>query len=77
MNMDQIEGNWKQLTGEIKRKWGLLTEDELTVAAGRNEAIVGKLQEHYGMVKEEAQKQLDEFLKGVHKAEEKPETHIG
>lgn len=65
MNIDQIEGNWKQLAGEIKRKWGLLTEDELTVAAGQQDVIVGKLQEHYGLVKEEAQKQLDEFLKGI------------
>ncbi len=78
MNMDQLEGSWKQIKGEAKRKWGLLTEDDLTAAAGKQEVLVGKLQEHYGLVKEEAQKQLDDFLKNLkHATEARSEHHIG
>jgi uncharacterized protein YjbJ (UPF0337 family) len=63
MNWDQVEGNWKQMTGAIKQKWGKLTDDDLTAAKGRAEILAGKLQERYGITKEDAQKQMDEFVK--------------
>jgi uncharacterized protein YjbJ (UPF0337 family) len=63
MNWDQVEGNWKQLKGAVKQKWGKLTDDDLTVSKGRMEALSGRLQERYGITKEEAKRQLDEFLK--------------
>lgn len=63
MNWDQVEGNWKQATGKIKEKWGKLTDDDLTVIAGKRDALAGRLQERYGIAKDEAEKQLDEFLK--------------
>jgi len=69
MNWDQIEGNWKQLTGAAKQRWGKLTDDDLTVASGKAEVLRGKLQERYGITKEEAEKQMDEFVK-AHK------THV-
>ena len=62
MNRDQVEGNWKQLTGTLKEKWGKLTDDDLTMAQGKADILAGRLQERYGMTKEEAQKQLNEFL---------------
>lgn len=61
MNWDQIEGNWKQWTGKMKEKWGLLTEDELTTAAGRREQLAGLLQARYGYAKEQAEEALEEF----------------
>lgn len=61
MNWDQIQGNWKQWAGQAKEKWGKLTENELTEAAGRREQIAGLLQERYGYAKEEANKVIDEF----------------
>lgn len=64
MNWDQIEGNWKQMTGKVKEKWGKLTDNDLTVVAGKKDALVGRIQERYGIKKEEAERQLDEFLKG-------------
>jgi uncharacterized protein YjbJ (UPF0337 family) len=67
MNWDQVEGNWKQMKGAVKEKWGKLTEDDLTMAQGRTEALAGKLQERYGITKEEARKQMDEFIK-AHKS---------
>ena len=68
MNWDQVEGNWKQMKGAVKQKWGKLTEDDLTAAKGRAEILVGQLQQRYGMTKEEAQRQMDDFLQnqGMH-----------
>ncbi|MCI0622587.1 MAG: CsbD family protein [Acidobacteria bacterium] len=61
MNWDRIEGNWKQFKGQIKEKWGKLTDDELDVVAGRRDQFLGKLQEKYGLTKDEAQRQIQEF----------------
>ena len=63
MNWDQVEGNWKQLTGKVKEKWGKLTDDDLTFIGGKRDQFVGRIQERYGIKKEEAEKQLDEFYK--------------
>jgi len=63
MNWDQIEGNWKQLTGQVKEKWGKLTDDDLTVIAGKRDQLAGLLQERYGYVKEQAEQELDSFTK--------------
>ena len=59
MNWDRIEGNWKQFKGSIKQQWGKLTDDELDQLAGHRDKLVGKLQERYGMSKDEADKQAD------------------
>ncbi len=78
MNIDQIQGNWTQLKGEIKRKWGLLTDDEITAAEGRREILIGRLQERYGLVKEEAHRQFDEFLNNLGtRPATPPEQHLG
>ena len=61
MNSDQVAGKWKQLTGTVKEKWGKLTDDDLTVIGGQKDVLVGKIQERYGITKEEAQKQANEF----------------
>jgi len=61
MNWDQIEGKWKQSAGFVKQKWGKLTDDDLTVIAGKKEQLVGKIQERYGIAREAAQQQVDEF----------------
>lgn len=58
MNWDRIEGNWKQVTGRAKAQWGKLTNDELDVIAGRREQLAGKIQERYGIAKDEAEKQI-------------------
>ena len=63
MNWDQVEGNWKQVAGAMKEKWGKLTDDDFVAAKGQAEALAGRLQERYGITKEEAQKQMDEFIK--------------
>jgi uncharacterized protein YjbJ (UPF0337 family) len=62
MNWDQVEGNWKQMKGKVKEKWGKLTDDDLTVANGKRDGLVGRLQERYGLAKEDAEKQLNEWM---------------
>lgn len=65
MNWDQIAGNWKQLKGLAKEKWGKLTDDDLEVIAGMREQLAGKLQERYGYEKGRAGAELDEFTRAL------------
>lgn len=65
MNWDQIQGNWKQLTGKVKEKWGKLTDDDLTMIAGKRDQLAGVLQQKYGYAKEVVEKELDTFTKGL------------
>ena len=61
MNEQILLGNWKQFKGNIKAKWGKLTEDDLEFADGRREQLIGKLQERYGILKDEAERQMNAF----------------
>ena len=61
MNLDNIEGKWKQLKGAVKVQWGKLTDDDLKIINGKRDQLVGKIQERYGIVKTEAERQLSEF----------------
>ena len=63
MNWDQVEGKWKQAKGTVRQKWAKLTDDDLEYIAGKRDNFVGKLQERYGIAKEEAQKRADEWAK--------------
>lgn len=65
MNWDQVEGKWKQSKGRFREKWGKLTDDDLTVIAGKRDQLVGRLQERYGIVREEAERQADGFITGL------------
>jgi uncharacterized protein YjbJ (UPF0337 family) len=69
MNWDQMEGKWKQYSGKVKEKWGNLTDDDLTVIHGKRDQLVGKIQERYGIAKEEAEKQVDEFARSFRSEE--------
>lgn len=57
MASDRIEGNWKQITGRIKHQWGKRTDDDLDEAKDRRDHLIGKMQECYGIAKEEAREQ--------------------
>ena len=61
MNSDQVKGNWKQVKGEAKKRWGKLTDDDLDTVDGEYERLVGVLQERHGMAREEAKKEVDDF----------------
>lgn len=61
MNWDIVEGNWKQFKGKVKAQWGNLTDDQLNVIAGKRDQLLGKIQESYGITKDEAEKQIKGF----------------
>ena len=62
MTEDILKGKWKQLKGEVKARWGELTDDELDEAEGNKEKLIGKIQERYGRTRAEAEKEVNEFL---------------
>jgi uncharacterized protein YjbJ (UPF0337 family) len=61
VNWDRITGDWKQLKGKVKEKWGKLTDDDLTTIAGKREHLAGLLQERYGYARDKAEQELNEF----------------
>ncbi|MCJ7595712.1 MAG: CsbD family protein [Desulfobacterales bacterium] len=65
MNWNQVKGNWHQIKGKVRTEWGKLTDDDLVAIDGKREQLLGKLQEKYGIAKEEAEKQMDGFLKKI------------
>lgn len=66
MAWDQIAGNWKQFKGKVKETWGDLTDDEIDQIAGKRDVLLGKLQERYGMEKDEAERKLRDFENRIH-----------
>ena len=58
MNKEQAEGKFEQLKGEFKKTWGKLTDNDITLYNGQREQFLGKLKEHYGLAKEDAEKQI-------------------
>jgi uncharacterized protein YjbJ (UPF0337 family) len=69
MNWDQIEGKWKQIKGTVRQKWAKLTDDDLEYIAGNRENFSGKLQERYGIAKDEADRQLEAWQKTLSQSE--------
>jgi uncharacterized protein YjbJ (UPF0337 family) len=63
MNGDQMKGSWKQFVGKAKEKWGRLTNDDWRVVEGKRDQLVGKIQERYGITRDEAERHLGEFEK--------------
>lgn len=68
MNWDQIAGKWSQLKGGIRERWGRLTDDDLEVIAGNRDKFVGLVQERYGILKEDAERQINEWSKAARHA---------
>jgi len=62
MNWDQIAGEWGQVKGQVKSKWAKFTDDDLKVLGGKKDELVGKIQERYGILKDEAERQVDEWI---------------
>ncbi|SNY79387.1 CsbD family protein [Pantoea sp. GL120224-02] len=66
MNEDRISGNWKQFKGKVKEQWGKLTDDDMDVAEGKRDKLVGRIQERYGYGKEQAEKELKDWEDSNH-----------
>jgi uncharacterized protein YjbJ (UPF0337 family) len=63
MNEDTFTGQWKQLKGKVREKWGKLTNDDLDVVQGKAEQLIGRIQERYGIERSEAERQVKDFLR--------------
>lgn len=61
MNKDTAKGSWKEIKGSVKEKWGKLTDDHLTEIDGKRDQLVGHVQKHYGLTKDEAETQVSDF----------------
>jgi uncharacterized protein YjbJ (UPF0337 family) len=63
MNEDTLKGQWTQIKGRVREQWGKLTNDDLDQIQGRAEQLIGKVQERYGIQRDEAKRQVDDFLR--------------
>lgn len=63
MNREELKGKWNQMKGSVKKRWGKLTDDDITRIEGERDRLVGKIQEKYGHSKEQAEKEVDEFTR--------------
>jgi uncharacterized protein YjbJ (UPF0337 family) len=61
MNWDRIEGNWRQIKGKAKEQWGKLTDDDLDRIGGKREALAGRIQEVYGVARDDAERQVSDW----------------
>ena len=61
MNWDTAQGQWKQMTGKMKEKWGKLTNDDWDMIAGKRDQFLGRLQERYGYTRDQAERELNDW----------------
>ena len=61
MNWDELEGKWKQVKGSVRSRWGKLTDDDVHLIGGKKDQLIGKVQERYGIQKDEAERQVDDW----------------
>ena len=62
MNTDVLKGKWHQLKGEVKSQWGKLTDDDVDRVEGDTERLIGRLQERYGYARQDAQREVNDFI---------------
>jgi uncharacterized protein YjbJ (UPF0337 family) len=65
MDWARVEGNWKQIRGKVKERWGELTDDDLTAIAGRRDRLEGMIQERYGYAKERARREIEDWYRSL------------
>ena len=61
MNRDELIGDWDQVKGKIREKWGDLTDDDLDRIAGKRDQLIGKIREKYGRAREDVEREVDQF----------------
>jgi uncharacterized protein YjbJ (UPF0337 family) len=76
MNWDQIIGKWKkikkQIKGKVRLKWGKLTDNDINLSAGKKDELVVRIQERYGLAKEQAEKELNAFIDSLMQGSDRP-----
>ena len=63
MNEDILKGKWHQVKGDVRTRWGKITDDDVEQIEGSSEKFIGVLQERYGYAKDQAKQELDDFLR--------------
>jgi len=71
MNWKTVEGEWDQFKGRLRSRWGKLTDDDLATLGGKKDQLVGILQTRYGLMKDEAERQLDDWIRKLDKGASK------
>jgi uncharacterized protein YjbJ (UPF0337 family) len=66
MNNDIIQGNWTELKGKVQKQWGKLTNDDLDQIEGDRKQLVGRVQQRYGYAKDQAEREVDSFVRSMH-----------
>lgn len=77
MNSDEFQGKWNQIKGKVREKFGKLTDDDIQVIAGKKDQLLGKLQQRYGISREQSQKELDAWLVSLHTEMPRTQTSGG
>lgn len=62
MNKDFLQNTWKQFRGQVKQRWGQLTDADLDMIAGHRDKLISKIQERYGYTRERAEREADKFI---------------
>jgi len=62
INWDVVKGQWAQFRGEARKQWGKLTDNDWEVIGGEREKLIGRLQEHYGWAREDAEREVERFF---------------
>ena len=75
MNWDQVEGKWKEFAGSARAHWSKLTDDDWQTITGKKEHLIGRIQERYGIAKEEAERQVEEWSSALLDIAETSKTH--
>jgi len=65
MNWDRIEGQWKQFKGRAQQRWGKITDDDWDLISGKREELIGRVQELYGKQKDQAERDVDAWIRGL------------
>jgi uncharacterized protein YjbJ (UPF0337 family) len=66
MNEDTLKGQWLQLKGRVRERWGKLTDDDLDQIEGKTEQLAGRIQERYGLARDEARREIDTWMQEEH-----------
>ena len=71
MDWNVIEGKWKELKGNVRQRWGKLTDDDIDQIGGKKDELVGRLQQRYGYAKDDAMREIDDFGSSFDEQEKK------
>ena len=77
MNWDEVGGKWNQFKGSVKEKWARLTDDDLAIINGKRDVLIGKIQERYGITRERAEEQVNEWKMPASREEQPSKRKVG